>query len=661
MKKIIKIVSVFALIITIIGFFLLFRSIDESILEVLSKQFNILVKSYWVARLQKIGFYCTIFGIIFSLIGYLVFINLLFIKTKFVLIIQKVNIWIKIILERIIRLDTKNPIVRKRNKALINYFDLVIAIGFILISLLYFFNPCQGNYHYIELSGDAATITSIAAAYDHPELFKGDLLYGDNNLYKFYSTIHIPLIRFIEKFTNNYSLSYMLLIIPHIFFQLLGFYLLGRILFNNRFWALFLALITFIPISLDQELWGIWIPYARILFQTFLPYLWSLAFIWRNKPDKWIWLMIFSGLLVYVHPFSGLIWGFCIWLGFLFFIPKNKTILQKMSILLGLGLIFIIIIVPYTYIFLPSHQIGVSQEYEFIIHILKTFFPPNIFDVPAVILGFIKITLMNGVLPIGFLSIIILFYIKNKERSDINLTIIWIFGILLVSIAIPFFERLIERIFRLIPIEVVLTRGLRYVYPLLLLFFVWALNEIFQRARNRTISSVVIAIGILFLCIYGISQRDYFLFAWQKLDYLFFQGKPVCPLNEVKDKAIYLINKSTPPGSKILAYTWKGIETTEFYEIRYAALRPLVFNFKDSGFLWYSNYEKLKVWYDIYWSLVKIHENFPEPCERLSKLIDLQKKLQADYLFVDSNGNNIRSCNVEAKTIFNLNNYFLFQ
>jgi len=660
MKKIIKVASIFALIIFIIGFFLLFQSIDQFVVSIISKVFNLGVKSYWVARLQKVGLFLIILGFSFSLIGYLIQNNWLLVKS-IIARMQKLYKRIKIKLSSFIQIDLDKPITEKRVKQQINLCDLGIAFGFLLISILFFYNPCQGDQHFIELGGDAATYTSVAAAFDHPELFTGDPVYGDINLYKIYSTIQVPLIRFINQFTNNYSLSFILLIIPHIFFQLLGFYLLGRLLFKNRFWALFLAVITFIPITLDQERWGIWLPLPRFLFQTLLPYLLCLAYIWKDKPHKWPWLMILSGLFFYVHSFSGLTWGFCIWIGFWFFTPKKWSIFQKLITLFGLGLLFIIVIAPYAFFILPGQQQVISEDYDFVFHILKTFFPPNIVEVPEVLMGFIKITLLNGILPIAFLSIILLSIIKNRGKSDIYLTLIWIIGILTISIAIPFFVRIIEKIFRIIPIEIILTRGLHFVYPLFLLLIVWALAEIYQRSKKRIISSVVIVIGVIFLLVYGISQKEYFSYSWQKLEFLFLQGKQVCLTNGIKGQAIESIKNLTPPGSKIFAYTWKGIETTEFYEIRYVALRPLAFNFKDSMYFTYRNNEKLKEWYSIYWTLLKINENYPKPCERLSKLIDLQKKLQADYLFVDSNGNDLEKCNSEARIIFNINNYFLFQ
>ena len=260
----------------------------------------------------------------------------------------------------------------------------------------------------------------------------------------------------------------------------------------------------------------------------------------------------------------------------------------------GLGLLFTLAIAPYAFLYLSGQQYGSSKNYEFVIYILKNFFPPNISDAPAVLISFIKITMMNGVLPIAIVSIIILSFIKNKERRDLNLTLIWMIGILMISIVIPFFIGLIEKIFRLIPIESVLTRGLRYAYPLLLLLFVWALAEISKNTKKKAISFIVIMIGILFLLFYGISQKEYFLYPWQKIEYLFLQGKPVCITDEIKGQAIESIKNLTPPGSKIFAYSWKGIETTEFYEIRYAALRPLVFHIRDGGSYLYMNYDKLK-------------------------------------------------------------------
>ncbi len=540
--------------------------------------------------------------------------------------------------------------------------DLLVIIFFLLIALWFYQNPCQSNKQFIELGGDAATYTSIAAALDHPGYFEGDPMFDNPNISNIFSLILVQLIRFNAQFTHNYGMAFMFLIIPHIFFQMAGFYILGRILFKDRFWAFILAVITFIPISLGAELWGIWLPLPRFLFQTFLPYLLSLAFIWKGDYKKWPLLMIFSGFIFYLHPFSGLAWGFTIWVGFLFFLPNDWNLSRKLIIILGLGIFFLLIISPYLSTYLKSQSSGVEKDYEFVYHVIQTFFPRNIADALTILKEFVGLTFSNGILPIAVvLMIFYLLLLRGSENNKYKIIFAWLAGIFVISIIIPVIVGFIEKLLRIIPTESsLLTRSYRYLYPLLLIIIFAILADIAHKSLSKTLTSIIISGSVIFLFCYGFSQKDYFKYPLQKLESLI-NSKPVCFTNEVKSQAMESIRELTPVGSKTFVYSWKGIETTEFYEIRYFALRPLVFHVRDGGIFVVMDYEELKKWYDIYWSIIKVNENYPQTCDRLVNIIQLQKKLNADYLFIDSNGKDLEECKTGSKIIFKIENYYLLQ
>src|SRR3990172_6936905 len=232
----------------------------------------------------------------------------------------------------------------------INHWDLLFILVFLLYAGWYFLGRLEANYPVVILSGDGGNIASYAAASDHPGWFKNDPALGDSNNIGVYATIHIPLIRALYHLTGDYGLAYTWLVFPETFLQLLGFYILGRILFKNRFWAFLLAFLTammVITIGLG-EIWGVWrdaLP--RVTFQSLLPFLLALVLVWKDKPGLWLWLMIFAGLLVYVHPISAPAWGFAIWLSLWLLHPKEWNWRRRILVMLGLGLVFLIPLIPF--------------------------------------------------------------------------------------------------------------------------------------------------------------------------------------------------------------------------------------------------------------------------------------------------------------------------
>lgn len=661
-SKRIRIKLLLCVLLIVFSFLFLIRSFDSAVLNFISYLLGYTFKSYWIDRFVWFGIFLISTGILF-------FFAIVFSKqaekikrVAFNKISNTVSFTRKLFANIIGSGDTGKTASVKNKNANLNFIDILIVSFFLLIALVFYVNPCQNNREFIELGGDAATYTSLAADYDHPGYFAGDPMFNSPNISEVFSLILVQLIRLNAHFTQNYAVAFTILIIPHIFFQMLGFYILGWILFRNRFWAFFLAIITFIPISLGPELWGIWLPLPRFLFQTLLPYLLCLAFIWQSNLKKWYWLIIFSGLIFYLHPFSGLAWGFTIWIGFLFYLPQKWNFSRKLSTLIGLGLLFLLIISPYLILYLKSQSASVQKNYEFVIHVIQTFFPRNISDAMTILRDFIKITFHKGVLPI--IVILLIFYLlifTDGQRIRFKLIFIWLAGIFAISIIIPMVIGLFEKILRIIPTESsLLTRGYRYLYPLLLIIMTIILAEITRLSINKKITLLVYLVSIIFLFCYGFTQREYFNYPAQKIK-SWITSTPVCFTNEVKSRAIESIRDLTPIGSRIFVYSWKGIDTTEFYEIRYFALRPLVFHVRDGGIFVVMDYEKLKTWYDNYWSIVSINDEHSQTCDRLINLIQFEKSLDADYIFIDSNGKDLGECNTSLKTIFKIENYYLMQ
>ncbi|MDO8559756.1 MAG: hypothetical protein Q7S23_01825, partial [bacterium] len=195
------------------------------------------------------------------------------------------------------------------------------------------FGRWQGAYPFAFLSGDSANIAGFAAALDHPGNFTGDAILSDPANFRFYQTIHLPLIRALTKITGDYGTSFIWLLGWHVLVQAVGFYILGRILFHRRYWAALYAIMTLVPVQLNLEFWGAWSdPLPRFSFQALLPYLLAAALRWRSSPIAWPWLMAAAGVLVYVHPVSAPGWGLALWLGFVWGAPAAWSYQKKMTV-----------------------------------------------------------------------------------------------------------------------------------------------------------------------------------------------------------------------------------------------------------------------------------------------------------------------------------------
>ncbi|MGH2395803.1 MAG: hypothetical protein ACRDFW_02205, partial [bacterium] len=98
---------------------------------------------------------------------------------------------------------------------------------------------------------------SFAVARDHPEFFSGDSVLGDSRNVSVYPTIHIPIIRGLARVTGDYGMAFISLLGVHVFLQALGFYLLGLVIFQSRYWGALLAVLTLMPVYITlPEFWG---------------------------------------------------------------------------------------------------------------------------------------------------------------------------------------------------------------------------------------------------------------------------------------------------------------------------------------------------------------------------------------------------------------------
>ena len=533
------------------------------------------------------------------------------------------------------RLD-RHPMKRRFALPGVNRWDWLAVITFLVFAGLYFLGRLQGNYPVVILTGDGGNIASYAAALDHPDWFKNDPALGDSNNIGVYATVHIPIIRLLDRLTGDYGLAYAWLLLPQTFLQLLGFYILGRVLFKNRFWAFLLAFLTamtVINIGLG-EIWGVWqdaLP--RVTFQSLLPFLLALVLVWKDRPKRWPWLMVFAGLLVYVHPISAPAWGLAVWLSLWLLLPKGWSWSRRLLVMLGLGVLFLAVIIPFAINYLSYRRHDLAADYNTVMTVLQTYSPANLLNIPAAVGNFLWNGTRSLLLPLGLVGFAATWLLKKNDPTPVKVVLLWMAGLFITSILIPVSEQVIEQRLHILPLETELVRCIRYFVPLFLLFWLWPLVELAPRLVHPGARRAVIALGIVLFGFWGATNRPAVRDMLQAVS-CFSKVRLVCASPNPLDDLIATLRTQTQPGEGVLFFNDDTAYTSQSLSVRYAALRPMVYTLRDSGTLSYGDRSALTGWLATTDQMAALRA-MPDPQERLAGLIPLAVSLKADYLVVD--------------------------
>ena len=547
------------------------------------------------------------------------------------------QVWQSVIRFLVLRVEPEEKPSPPARPSRVNRWDFLVVLLFLGFSLLYFLGRLQSNYPILILSGDAGNITSFAAAQAQPDLFLGDPVLGAGSLTGFYANIDIPIIKALAPLAGgDYAWAYTWLVAPHIFLQLLGFYILGRVLLRKRMWAFLVALLTAMPF-LDVglgEFWGIWrdaIP--RVTFQTALPYLLALVVVWRTKPRRWPWLMILAGLMVFLHSVSTPAIGLAIWLGLWVYHPAEWKLARRLGVMLGLGLLFLLALSPFAINFLGYQARGASPDYDLVMTVINTYLPENLLNIPAALGSFLLAATRSLLLPLALVGGFILLRFGRAERRLIHMVLLWAAGIFLAAVALPFVEHQVEAALRIPPVDTELARAMRYFVPLMLLFWLWPLAELAPRFANPRASQAALLLGILLLGGWTATHTPEGRRMLEATTCLA-HGRLVC--GETRDSAglITALRDQTPQGARIFSFNENESSTSNMLSIRYDALRPMVYTVRDAGLFIYSDRSAFKDWLETTHQVDAIRA-LEDPTARLAELVPLAESLHAEFLVID--------------------------
>ncbi len=511
-----------------------------------------------------------------------------------------------------------------------NWVEIFIFMAAMLFALGMFLGRWQGLFPFVHLNGDGGNIASFVAGRTNPEAFPRDFMLNESSNFQFYYTIHFPVLSALESVTHDYGMAFMLLYPFHIVVHIIGFYWLGRVLFQNRFYAALLALLTALPLPVSfGEGWGLSVPDAlpRLTFQALLPYVLALAILWSHQPRRWFWIMVMVGLLIWVHPVSAPVWGFAIWLGFWRVVPPDWLPIKRLGWMFALGLVFLVMVAPYAVHYSNYFQHGrTTANYERLLEIFSFRWGDGSVFV-NLWLGFEAfIAISYRTLLLGVAGILVAFLLsRGEERKNAGMVVLWLTALLLVSVVLPIIDHTIAFSQKQIPLQYDLVRGIRYTLMIAWIFIFWMMWALNRYWRNRPYRFLVYGVMLVFSTsmIYQAVPLTPF---WDFVGCLR-QGQLVCPGPRSIDFAdlIAYIRDNTEADAVMVG---------DDLAFRYGARRSLAYSFRDANILAYTNHDRLEEWYSIARESQTIAE-IDALDQRTASLIDFAREVEGDYLVLD--------------------------
>jgi hypothetical protein len=519
----------------------------------------------------------------------------------------------------------------KKQKTLL---DLAVIVFFIVFSVMYYYGTMESleKLGRFSLGGDGGRIAGFAAALDDNVRFAGDGILADTNDFGFYTTIHIPLIQFINQYTNSYSEAFMFLLGPHVFLHLAGFYLLGVLLLKSRMLGILLSLLCFINISTEfSTYWGIsHVTLPRVSFSAVAGFYIAAAFYWRKEYRVWPWLMGATGLLMYIHPVSAPTFALALWFGFWGYRIPDWSLRNRTLYLIFSGACFLAVALPFIFNYMSLHEVNTSTNVGYINMIRSKIIVGDIIDyLQALYTLLVRLLVEIPLIPMAILGAWLIFYKgRQEERSIAKLFGLWMAGVVASSVVVHSISIESAKLFDVTPVQVELVRGIRLLIPFLICFILWssicflssfrAFSKYWPKLRGILGSiSIVMLVWIL--------RWSDFLPVLLNTETILLKvtGQPekIIPTHP-RAEFIAAIPVHTPPKSIIFLYS---ITSSVEQAVRHTALRPVSYSRGDATVLYYGNQEKLIRWFETLKSFGKAGISDPGEMTVRERTINLLK------------------------------------
>ncbi|MBF0436254.1 MAG: hypothetical protein HQL77_12890 [Magnetococcales bacterium] len=460
---------------------------------------------------------------------------------------------------------------------------------FFLIALSFQLFRISGQPDIVNLDHDASVLASFAAAMDHPDAFKNDILLSDKMNFQFYNTVHMSVLRTLAPLLDSYGKVFVAFTGIHVFVFLMGWYLFGMTLMRHHFWAALLACFLAIPTNLGyNDTWGVLVaePLPRITFDSVLGFLFAAAIRWGHLPQAPFWILSLFGLSITLHPPNAVLVGLCTWLGLVLRRMQGMTIRAWLidSAWMGIGFLLMIFIYLFSYHQQITH---IPQGDPVSAYQLEQAAAPHLVDTLPDILKICTDILENGMFPLAIVAGLGIYFIGTTEqRQHLFQVIIWmsaIAAIVLLSILLQQSQWLaIQNLVYLL----YGVHSIRYVFPLLIVLSIWSLSLYWTKFHD-TVPTFSLGIGAIVFVLAStgtlsqaipliISPRQSY---WDLLTYYDKRNKG----NLFNHEMLNAVKQLTPVSARLLPLN------VDAALIRYGARRSVVHGYWDSSHFSYSN------------------------------------------------------------------------
>lgn len=483
---------------------------------------------------------------------------------------------------------------------------------------------------------DAQSILAFALARARPANFVQDALLSNLDNFGFYQLVAAWVIQLAALLGMDLGQVLAAFSIPTLVAVLGGFYYLGLQMFRDKVWATTLALVNIVPSNLMVEHWGIANGYLpREAYIGIWALLIALCFYWRQKPEKWWLIMALCGGSVFFHPIGGPTQAVAVWFGLWSFWPKNWRFIDMFRHMVVAGLAFAALLMPYATLYLLHHEFGSVSQSDEIIKVLFVRFSQHNFSIAASLTAFFS-AWPTAVYWWGA-SLVALAYLLARidTRRQALFLILLEVGTLVTCALIPAVDLWLTLDENKLPLEWSLIRGLRFLFPVMLLSLLlgaWRLVQepIFSPLPQAT---NVGRLGALFLLILwphaALSTPiprpalETFLCWANQSRYC-----AMTPEQASMTEMMHAVQEFVPAEEAVLA------QRTGLH-IRYAARRSISFSPKDGAVLLYNNPIEALRWFDMFDQYLAADRVLTSQ-ERLVALAALARQWGAHYLLLDS-------------------------
>lgn len=519
------------------------------------------------------------------------------------------------------------------------YLFLLLALSV----LSYFsFIGSYGEYGEGLINSDAHNYMGMLAARDHPENFTTDIaLHNALESTKIFKTIHMPLVSWLAD-GDDYAGAWAALMPVHMFIYLLGFFLLGMVLFRHVGWAVFFA--VFLSIYVRTEwvtFWGLSSVSLRTTYAALLGFVLALALKYKEDCRWWPLVLAGAGGLAYMHTVSMPVGGLMVWVGFasqLFYMNKKQA---KKSIgwLLVAGISFLVCVAPAVWGYLSNHTPLDAKSSEYLWTSLKHR-SPSYFDFVGSLTSFFVGSLSRSLLFISaMVSVAYVLKVASLEhRKKILMISGWALGAFICGSVLYPLDQLWAKFNNSWPMQISLGRANRYLIPTSMMLASYGAYVFWEHADGPKKRWIVIA-GLLILLITPIIEfkgRGAYktvAFGVQKVisDPRWLFNPRGYGFVDQEKPWITAAKANIPVGARV--YTTYG---NLGLELRNGALRGVLFSQKDVGWLHYTVPDQFVASLDIF---MKLRNKLPSnqsqvPSYTLAEL-KVAKSLKAEYFIYD--------------------------